>query len=221
MTGPEYSSDDSGDGPPVDDADLDELSRRVASDDVRVSAIGQEAAFEALSDRPSPTALHVMDDGQTGHRGCRRTAGHGGHSLYFVRADAAIPEEPGPRGTHRRRAVEKGLRGDMCGADMCGATRCSKSTRPGLALDFAPWDKQAGEGPRTRPRKRAPRLRNEWRRPRRHPPAHRRRGECARLGHVLGELQVLLPDRRRTTNASPGPGENYEALSRRLTENSI
>jgi len=38
---------------------------------------------------------------------------HGGHSLYFVRADAAIPEEPGPRGTHRRRAVEKGLRGDM------------------------------------------------------------------------------------------------------------
>ena len=70
LTGPEYSSDDIGDGPPVDDADLDELSRRVASNDVRVSAIGhnlvaheQEAAFEALSDRPSPTALHIMDDG--------------------------------------------------------------------------------------------------------------------------------------------------------------
>ena len=66
----------------------------------------------------------------------------------------------------------------------------------------------------------APRLRGERRRPRRHSPAHRRRGECARLGHVLGELQVLLPDRRRTTNASPGPGENYKAPSRRLTENS-
>ena len=70
LTGPEYSSDDIGDGPPVDDADLDELSRRVASNDVRVSAIGhnlvdheQAAAFEALSDRPSPTALHIMDDG--------------------------------------------------------------------------------------------------------------------------------------------------------------
>ena len=31
LAGPEYSSDDSGDGPAVDDADLDELSRRVAS----------------------------------------------------------------------------------------------------------------------------------------------------------------------------------------------
>ena len=143
------------------------------------------------------------------HLGCRRTAGHRGHSLYLVRA-----QEPGPRGTHRRRAVEKRLR-----CDRCGATK-SKSTRPGLALGFAPWDKQAGEGPRTRSRDPAPRLRGERRRPRRHSPAHRRRGECARLGRVLGELQVLLPDRRRTTNASPGPGENYKAPSRRLTENS-
>ena len=54
LTGPEYSSDDIGDGP----------------SNVRVSAIGhnlvdheQGAAFEALSDRPSPTALHIMDDG--------------------------------------------------------------------------------------------------------------------------------------------------------------
>ena len=38
LTGPEYSSDDIGDGPSTA-ADLDELSRRVASSDVRVSAI--------------------------------------------------------------------------------------------------------------------------------------------------------------------------------------
>ena len=37
LAGPEYSSDDSGDGPAVDDADLDELSRRVASNDMGVS----------------------------------------------------------------------------------------------------------------------------------------------------------------------------------------
>ena len=122
------------------------------------------------------------------HLGCRRTAGHRGHSLYLVRA-----QEPGPRGTHRRRGVEKRLR---VSKTCSGATK-SKSTRPGLALDFAPWDKQAGEAPRTSPRARAPRLRNEWRRPRRHPPAHRRRGERARLGHVPDALQELPPDRRR------------------------
>ena len=37
LTGPEYSSDDSGDGPAVDDADLDERSRRAASNDMGVS----------------------------------------------------------------------------------------------------------------------------------------------------------------------------------------
>ena len=141
------------------------------------------------------------------------------HAMYvYHKVAKVIPWEV--KRERLAQAMEKGLRGDMCGTDMCGATRSNKSTRPGLALDFTPWDKRAGEGPRTRPRERAPRLRNEWRRSRRHPPARRRRGECARLGHVLGELQVLLPDRRRTTNASPGPGENYEAPSRRLTENS-
>ena len=124
------------------------------------------------------------------------------HSTAAVEADATNAAEAafcfrrtGPRGTHRRRGVEKRLR---VSKTCSGATK-SKSTRPGLALDFAPWDKQAGEAPRTSPRARAPRLRNEWRRPRRHPPAHRQRGECARLGHVLDELQVLRQDRVRNT----------------------
>ena len=51
----------------------------------------------------------VHGDGrQTGHRGCRRTAGHGGHSLYLVRADAAIAAPRGARrasGVFRRGAV--------------------------------------------------------------------------------------------------------------------